>query len=346
MRDLPTVRENSTIREALEVIDAGAAEIAFVIASNSRVCGTVTDGDVRRGLLRGLGLDAPVTEVANRGFVSVAQGVSRAEVLDLMRSRTLSQIPVLDRSGRLVGLHLLQQLVGGMPKPNLAIVMAGGRGRRLRPITDRLPKPMVKVAGRPIIERIVLHLVGFGVRRIFLAINYLGEMIETHFGDGSDFGCSIEYLREEQPLGTAGALRLLPEQPKHPVIVLNGDLITQVNLDSMLRFHKRGGFGATVGLRQHAYEVPFGVVELEENRILSISEKPTYAWQVNCGIYVIEPDLVSAIPAERFFDMTDLVAGCFDSATPVGGYPVEGDWIDVGRGADLSMARGEDQQND
>jgi hypothetical protein len=207
------VLEGAVLREAMQAIDRGACEIAFVVDASEKLLGTVTDGDVRRALLAGATLEDPVGPVMNRRFTAVDENASRAEVLDLMKARTLGQVPVTDSQGRLVGLHLLREMLGREEKPNWAVVMAGGRGERLRPLTDSIPKPMVCVAGRPILERIVLHLVGQGIRRIFLAVNYMADVIEDHFGDGRSFGCGIQYLREVRPLGTGGALALLPEPP-------------------------------------------------------------------------------------------------------------------------------------
>jgi len=346
MRDLPVLGIHGTIREALSVIDEGAAEIAFVVDQEDRVLGTVTDGDIRRGLLRGLSLDATVDDVVNRNYFAVAPQTPRAEVLDLMRARTLAQIPILDDEYHLVGLHLLREILGTEPRPNWAVVMAGGRGERLRPITDSIPKPMIQVAGRPILERIVLHLVGSGITKVFLAVNYMSEVIEDHFLDGTGLGCQIEYLREDSPLGTGGALSLLAEQPIDPLIILNGDLLTQVDLTSMLRFHEQGRFEATVGLRDYVHRIPFGVVRTDRDRVSDIQEKPSQVWNVNCGIYVIQPGLISRIPRAEYSDMTDLITGCLGRGEAVGGYLVEGDWIDVGRRSDLHRARGEGKSNE
>lgn len=341
MRDLPVLSVHGTIREALSVIDAGAAEIAFVVDHENLVLGTVTDGDIRRGLLRGLPLDATVDSVVNRNYVAVAPQTPRAEVLDLMRARTLAQIPILDDENHLIGLHLLREIVGVEPRPNWAVVMAGGRGERLRPITESTPKPMIPVAGRPILERIVLHLVGFGFRKVFLSVNYLSRVIFDHFGDGAHFGCEIEYLQEEEPLGTGGALSLLPEPAEHPLLVLNGDLLTQADLGSFLRFHEQGSFRATVGLREYVHHVPFGVAEIDGHRIVNLREKPAQVWMANCGIYAVEPEIVGKVPVDTFVNMPDLIEGCLDRDEPVGGYFIEGDWADVGRHEELRRARGE-----
>src|SRR3989304_1487910 len=201
-----SIKQSATIREAMEAIQRGACWIALVVDNNSKLLGLITDGDIRRALLSGATLNDPLEPYMQRKFTAVPPTTGRSEVLDLMRARSLNQIPIVDQTGKLVGLHLMREIIGAVRRPNWAVIMAGGRGERLRPLTDSIPKPMIKVAGRPILERIVLHLVGYGIRRIFISVNYLSQVIEDHFGDGTRFGCTIEYLRETQPLGTGGSL--------------------------------------------------------------------------------------------------------------------------------------------
>lgn len=336
-----TLSPTATLRDAMKAIDAAATEIALVVDERGRLLGTVTDGDIRRAILRTVPLDSPVAGVMRREFTAVTSAAGRAEVLDLMRARTLRQIPILDEQGRLVGLHLLREIIGAIPRPNWAVVMAGGRGERLRPLTDSLPKPMVPVAGRPILERIVLHLVGFGVKRIFLSVNYMAEVIERHFGDGESFGCSIEYLRESQPLGTGGSLSLLPALPEHPVLVLNGDLLTQFDVAGMLSFFEQGGFQAVIGVHEYVHTVPYGVVELQGDRVEMLREKPTHVWMANAGIYVLAPAVVARVPHGQVFHLPALIEECLERGEAVGAFPIEGDWIDVGHHRELRRARGE-----
>jgi dTDP-glucose pyrophosphorylase len=336
----------ATIRETMAAIDAGAAEVALLVAADDHLVALATDGDVRRALLAGQTLDAPIAPFAQRAFVSVEEGTSRADVLELMQARFVNQVPILDGAGRLRGLHLLRDLLGPEERPNPAVVMAGGKGARLRPLTARLPKPMLPVAGRPILERVVLHLVGSGVRNVHLAVNYMAETIEAHFGDGSRLGCRIGYLREhpDQPLGTGGALALLPPAVRddgHPIIVMNGDLITQFDVGHLLAAHEQAGNAATVGLREYAHEVPFGVARMRGSRITRLEEKPTPVWSVNAGVYVIDPSLVDCVPVGREFPITELIAGAIRHGLPVGGHFLDGDWIDVGRHDELRRARGE-----
>jgi NDP-sugar pyrophosphorylase family protein len=216
--------------------------------------------------------------------------------------------------------------------------MAGGEGRRLRPLTDRLPKPMVPVAGRPILERIVLHLVGYGVKRIYISVNYMAEVITEHFGDGERFGCAITYLRESTALGTGGPLSLIPDAPSHPVLVMNGDLVTQVDVSRLLQFHEREGACATLAARHYQVEIPFGVVTQRDNQLIDLLEKPTPHYLINAGIYVLEPEVLPLVPADTFFPITTLFEKLLEDKRRVAVYSIEEDWIDVGRREELRRA--------
>jgi dTDP-glucose pyrophosphorylase/CBS domain-containing protein len=334
------IGSNQSIYDAMVAINDNWREVVLVDDCQKRIVGLVTDGDIRRGLLRGLRFDAPVVEIMSRDFVSVSPQRDRASVLDIMKSLYVRQVPVLNSRKRLVGIHFLTDLIGNGIKPNAAVIMAGGKGTRLRPLTESCPKPMVKVAGRPILERIVLHLVGYGIRKIFLSINYLGEMIETHFGDGSRFGCSIAYLREQKAMGTGGALSLLPAGLTDPIIVMNGDQITQVNIARLLEFHATQKVSATIGVRHHYVEIPFGVVRNQGNLLQELQEKPTVDYLVNAGIYVIDPSLIRLVPRNEEFPITALFDRLLKAERRVGIHHIDEEWIDVGRPDDLKKANG------
>lgn len=337
---LISISRQSSIREGMQAIDRGTCWLALIVDEERHLIGVLTDGDIRRALLAGASMDDPVEPYIRRQFTSVSPAAGRSEVLDLMRARTLNQIPIIDKQGKLVGLHLLREIVGAVQRPNWAVVMAGGRGERLRPITDHIPKPMIKVAGRPILERIVLHLVGFGIRRIFLSVNYLSEIIENHFGDGSRLGCRIEYLRENEPLGTGGALSLLPERPNDPLLVLNGDLLTEFDVGNMLTFHVQRGYVATMGVHDYVQTIPFGVLEVADDRLLAIREKPAITYPTNAGIYVLNPELLERVPRSTMYTIPALVEDCLARNESVGAFYVEDDWQDIGRPQELQLARG------
>jgi NDP-sugar pyrophosphorylase family protein len=260
-----------------------------------------------------------------------------------MQARRFAIVPILDDNGLLCGLHQLHDLLGVAPRPNWAIIMAGGKGTRLGPLTGDVPKPMLRVAGRPILERLVLHLVGFGIRRVFLSVNYLANVIEDHFGDGSKFGCTIEYLREQAPLGTGGALSLLPEPPTSPFLVLNGDLVTQANFGAMIDTHMRNepDVMLTMATRRYFHTVPYGTVEVDKDRITEVVEKPTLSRLINAGIYLVSPRLLDRVPKDREFGMPSLVEMCLSRGERVDAFEVADDWIDVGHKDQLQAARGE-----
>jgi dTDP-glucose pyrophosphorylase len=333
------VLESQKLVDVMLALDRGAAGIALVVDGEDHLVGTLTDGDVRRALLDGATLASPLAKYMQRTYVSTGTDTGRVSVLDLMQSRGIQQVPVVDERGRLRGLHLLRELIGCEERENWAVVMAGGKGTRLRPITDILPKPMIRVAGRPILERIVLHLVGHGFRRIFLSVNYMAHVVENHFGDGSGFGCRIEYLREEKPLGTGGALSLLPEPPAEPVVVMNGDLVTQADLGKMLRFHKEGGYEATVGVREYCHAIPFGCVEVSDGRLALLEEKPVMRRMVNTGIYVVNPGTLRRLRRGEEVPMTKLFQDLLDRGEPIGAFQILEDWIDVGQQDQLQAAR-------
>lgn len=335
------VLPSASLIEAMAAIDRGVQGITFVATGNGEVIGSVTDGDIRRALLAGESLSSCCLDrIMNRQFIWVGPEASRAEVLDLMRAREINSIPILDGGRRLIGLHLLRELVGREIRPNWAFILAGGKGTRLRPITEHLPKPLITVAGRPILERIILHLVGSGFQRIFLSVNYLAEMIEARFGDGADFGCRIEYVREDVPLGTGGPLRLLPEMPAHPLLVMNGDLVTQFDVEDMLSFHDRGRFAATVGVRPYQALVPYGVTEVEGDRLVGLKEKPTIQMLVNAGIYVLSPEVLDLVRRGEEFPITELFTQALANGLPVGAHVIQDEWLDVGRHDELNKARG------
>jgi len=333
--------EGKTIRDAMALLDANAREVVLVHDAESRISGLITDGDIRRGLLAGASLQTPIIAVMRRDFFTVGPEVDRAAVLDMMKARAFQHVPVLDGERRLLAVHFLRDLIGATRKPNHAVVMAGGKGTRLRPMTEVVPKPMVEVVGRPILERVLLHLVSHGIRNVHLAVNYKAKVIEQHFGDGAAFGCKIEYLRETMPLGTAGALSLLPLRPAHPFFVLNGDLVTDVDLTEMLSSHVENSHAATMGVGAYQVQIPFGTVTARDGQLVSIEEKPTANFLINRGIYALDPSVLDYVPKDREFLMTTLFEMLLNAKRPVGIYEFRSYWHDVGVLDDLRRARGD-----
>jgi len=339
--DAACIGEEHTISDAIRCIDAGGGLIALVLSIEGHLRGTVTDGDVRRGLLRGIGLDAPVTTIMNRKPRSMHCGASDQQLLSALRQEGVLQMPLVDDGERVVELIVSRATVGVPARENPVVIMAGGLGTRLRPITETIPKPMIEVAGRPILETIIERFREQGFRSITLCVNYLAEVIEGHFGDGTRHGVRINYVREEKRLGTAGALSLLNSQSSLPMIVINGDILTEINFNQLLAFHSDVNALATMGLNRYQYKIPYGVVEVESHQILSFSEKPTLDFFVNAGIYIIDPSIIEYLPHDEFFDMPAL----FTKVDPKrrAAFPIHEYWLDIGQHGDLARAREQDR---
>lgn len=335
------ILERNSILDAMSAINANGKEVVFVTDVHGRVIGVVTDGDIRRGLLRGLQFEDSVAEIMNKSFTSVDQKSDRVFALDLMKAKTIRHLPIVDESGRLQGLHLLRELIGVEDRPNIAVIMAGGRGARLGSLTDACPKPMLKVANRPILERIVLHLMSAGIRDIFISLHYKGEMIRDFFGDGSRYGCRIRYIEEEEPLGTVGALSLLPETNDHPLLVMNGDLIANFDMGSFTAFHDSGRFGLSICARNHTVDIPFGVLVEKEGELVEIDEKPTKNYLVSAGIYLLEPENLALLKKNQRMDMPELIAKMKQASRRVGVHYMDEEWLDIGRQEDLRRAKGQ-----
>lgn len=338
------VNISKRVLDGMRVIDSSSAGIALVLDDEKNLQGTLTDGDIRRALLQGASLEDGLESYMSKNIIVAGPEAGRAEILDVMHAHLLDQVPVVDSNGKLLGLHTLHELVGAVQRPNWAVIMAGGKGERLKPITETTPKPMLKVAGRPILERLVLHLVGFGIRHIFISINHLGEVIEEFFQDGSRHGCEIKYIREDQPMGTGGAISLLPSQPQYPLLVMNGDLVVQTDIAQMLQFHENGDNYATMGIRTYCHHVPFGCAVVEQGRITDLQEKPLLEKTINTGIYVLSVDAVRDVP-QKYFEITSLFDQALVNGKPCGAFMIEGEWMDVGQHKELAMARGEGVSN-
>lgn len=346
VRDL-CVSEAASLREAMQAVDCGADTICLVLGPAGTLAGVVTDGDLRRALLSGAELDDPIAPYVSRSPRVVPPSASRAHVLDVMRALRISQVPVVSDDGSVVGLHTLHRLLGRRPLASPAVIMAGGRGTRLGDLTRQRPKPLMTVAGRPIVEWMVLELVSAGVSRIYLSVGYLAEQIEDHLGDGSAFGCSVRYLREEPDrlLGTAGALSMLAlAEPglADPVLVANGDLMVRFSAADMVDHHVGTAAAITVATRPYSHTVPFGVLDIDTSgRVLSIAEKPSVVVDVNAGIYVVGPSVVRGTPHGEPATMPQLVQGCLDRGERVSAWTLDAEWIDVGTPTDLARAKGQ-----
>jgi len=335
------VSSNASLIDAMRIIDSGAAQIALVVDDQQRLLGTITDGDIRRGMLRGLPLDAPAEEVMNRRFRFVRTGENQATVLEMMRREALRQVPVLDAQARVVELLLLQELLEPSQLPNAVVIMAGGQGTRLRPHTANCPKPMLPVDGKPMLEILLEQCIASGFKQFYLSVNYLREQIIDHFQDGARWGVSVDYLIEDEPLGTAGSLQLLPGTVQEPFLVMNGDVLTRLNPSRLLRFHGENNAAATLCVREHVLTVPFGVVQTKGVELAGFEEKPSYRQLVNAGIYVVNPQLLPLLPPRQATDMPTLLQSAQQAGHRVAVCPIHEYWIDVGRPETLQQAHEE-----
>lgn len=335
------ISERTSIREAIKVIDEGALQIALVVDENQRLLGTITDGDVRRGILKGIALEESASQIMNANPRVAKAEQSRDEIFMLLREKSLHQIPVLNQEGCLVGLEVIEDLLRPQTRDNRVVIMAGGLGSRLGSLTNDCPKPMLHVGDKPILETIIEKFLEFGFQNFTIAVNYKADVIKNHFGDGSKYFCNIEYLHENEPLGTAGALSLLPVRPTESLLVINGDVLTKVDYHHLLSFHQEHNARATMCVREYDIQVPFGVVAVEGHRFVGIEEKPVHKFFINAGIYVLNPDVLSMLAPGEHCDMPSLLNRVAGQGQETAVFPVREYWLDLGQIEDFNRAKGE-----
>ncbi len=333
--------EDAPVLQAIQVLDQAHAKIVLVVDAAGKLTGSVVDGDVRRGLLRGHGLQSPVRAIMHRQPYVLPVHSPRQKILEAMHVLEIKQVPLVTPDGTVAGIAVHDVLLGLQhgERPNHVVVMACGKGKRLLPISQDMPKPMVPVGGQPNLEWILLRLVHYGFRDFTFAINYLGHMIEDYFGEGSAFGCRIRYVKEKEFLGTAGALSLLPTGGSQPLVVTNGDILSCIDFGSFVGFHAQGGYTATVCARAHRVEVPYGVIEMRDGYMQGIVEKPVYDNLISAGMYVLLPQVLQRIPRATVLDMPDLLLSLINDHHKIGVYVLEDEWVDVGRPDDLERAK-------
>lgn len=332
---------DATLRATLKQIGVGRVQIALVVDAGDRLLGTVTDGDVRRALLGDALLESPVSFAMNRKPLTVPAGQDRDAIVGMMRARQLHQIPVLNADGVVVGLEIIDELLGKPEHDNWVVLMAGGLGTRLQPLTYDCPKPMLKVGDRPILEHILEGFIGQGFRRFYFSLNYMGKMIEEHFGDGARWGVEIRYVTEDKPLGTAGALALLPQRPTAPFVVMNGDILTKVDFTRLLEFHAERRAAATMCIRSYEFQIPYGVVSTDGERLVGIEEKPRQSCFVSAGIYVLEPTIFELLQSGASLDMPALFQRAIGAGRPTAAFLLREYWLDIGRIEDFERANGD-----
>ncbi len=334
------IQYNKSILEAVKIIDTGGAKIALVVDEDDKLLGTITDYDVRQAILKWHDLNQSVKSIMNSTPKLAHHFCSDQEILAEMKSQNIRQIPIINDNGVLVGLKLLSDFsVGAIRRSNPVVIMAGGLGSRLRPLTDHCPKPLLKIGNKPILEIILESFIEADFYKFYISVNYKAEMIKQYFGNGFKYGVEINYLEENQHLGTAGALSLLPSQIKESVIVMNGDLLTKVSFHQLLDFHTNNKSLATMCVREYTYQIPYGVINFDNWKITELKEKPVYAAFVNAGIYVLEPEVITAIKKEQYFDMTDLFSEVMSKNGNALIFPIREYWLDVGRIEEFEKAQ-------
>jgi len=340
------LKTDATIGEAIRNLDQVAIKIILVCNEAGILEGTVSDGDIRRGLLKGLNMDSPILSVTHRNALVVPPDFSREMVMQLMVANKIHQIPVLDEERHVIGLYLWDEMTSPPARPNLMVIMAGGMGTRLRPHTENCPKPLLPVAGKPMLEHIIERAKQEGFNQFVLAIHYLGHMIEDYFGNGERLGVQINYLREEAPLGTAGALSLLNPVPDAPFVVTNGDVMTDIRYGELLDFHIRHAAAATMAVRVHEWQHPFGVVQMQGVNIVGFEEKPTARSHINAGVYALDPAALGVLTADSRCDMPTLFERLQAQTKRTVAYPMHELWLDVGRPDDLRIANSQPIKED
>lgn len=334
------VNRGVSLEQAIEVLDKAALRIALVVDEGGTLLGTLTDGDVRRALLKHLPLDTPVNKVMNSSPKTAEQSWTDSRILALMEKHEVLQLPLVDSEQKVVGLANLHDLLNKHRHDNPVFLMAGGFGTRLRPLTNNCPKPMLKVGDKPILEQILQNFVDAGFHRFYISTHYMPEVIRDYFGSGDKWGVSIQYIHEDEPLGTGGALGLLPHgEIDLPLFIMNGDLLTSLNIHSFLEFHENHQSLATMCVREYEYQVPYGVITSEGTEIKSMVEKPVHKFFVNAGIYLLNPEIVKSVEPGTRIDMPTLLEQHIDAGRSVNMFPIHEYWLDIGRLDDFNRAQ-------
>lgn len=328
----------ASLVEIIKIIDEGATGIALIVDSSEHLLGTITDGDIRRAILQGISLTEVASSIMNTRPTVARINDDREAILTPMCQKGIKQVPIVDENGKVVFLEVLSEMIKSVKRKNWVVLMAGGKGQRLRPLTTECPKPLLKVGGKPILETIIENFIQYGFTQFYISVNYKADMIEKYFGDGTKMGININYLRESEQLGTAGALSLLPDIPEEPILVMNGDLLTKVNFAHLLEFHKECRTVSTMCVREYKVQVPYGVVQLDKHRLTGIVEKPIQQFFVSAGVYVLDPTVIKAIPKNQFLDMPTIFEELIHRDNKPAVFPVREYWIDIGQMPDFEKA--------
>lgn len=326
------IQHSKTIEYCLRILNDGSRPTLFIVNEDLILVGTVTDGDIRRALLKGISIDDLISAAMNRHFISATENEDAKVRIMRMREKDVSYLPILDATQHIVAFEITNH--GQAILPNTAILMCGGLGTRMGELTRDCPKPMLTIGGTPMLEIILTRLIKQGIRYFYLAINYLGDVIEKHFSDGKKWGVQIKYLRETKRLGTGGAIGLLHDVPTDAILVMNGDILTDFDVNDIINFHMAENSFATMGIVEYRYQTPFGVVHHKGKIFTEIIEKPIQTFMINAGIYVVDPEIISLIPKDEFIDMPEILVNAKKSGYPVNVFPITTNWSDIGHKSD------------
>ncbi|MFJ5790450.1 nucleotidyltransferase family protein [Lysinibacillus sp. NPDC093197] len=333
------VNQNHTLLDTMKIIDDSSLQFAVVVDEEQHLLGTVTDGDIRRGILRGEGLDVTITSIMNPNPISARSGQKYHKYKQLMKSKMLKQLPIVDENNRIINILFTDSIETSINK-NTVILMLGGLGTRLRPLTNDTPKPMLRVGNKPILETIIEGFKQYGYTNFIFSVNYKKEVIQDYFQNGEAFDVTIEYIEEDKKMGTAGALSLLKNRPTKPFFVMNGDLLTQINFDQLMQFHMEHESVATMCVREFEYQIPYGVIKTDGTDLVTIKEKPIHRSFVNAGIYVLNPEVFNYIPQDEYYDMPTLFEQLIDKKEKATVFPIHEYWLDIGKMDDFNKANG------
>lgn len=334
-----TITSERTIKEAISLINQNGRQFLFVVSVEGKLVGLITDGDIRRAILETVGLDQQVSLAMNKSPITATPESSKSEIRKQMLGAGIRQMPILDAGGFLIDCVYFENTRENSFSDTPIVLMAGGKGQRLYPLTKDVPKPMLQVGNVPIIGLILMEIARQGFKKVFISVNYLGDQIVEYVGDGSRFGLVIDFFWEEKPLGTAGSLAKMERRLESPFIVMNADLLTDISLQALVQFHKLHKCSATVAVREHLVQIPFGVVGVSQNQISEITEKPINKYLVSAGIYLLNPETITGLPQDEYLDMPQLLNSLLETGKTISAFPIHEQWIDIGRPDDLAQAR-------
>ena len=334
------IKLDDSLEHAIKVLREGGCRITLVVDECNKLVGTVTDGDIRRALINKITMESKIRVVMNAQPIKATKSLSRKNLISIMLKKDLLHLPIVDEEGVICGLETIQHLIKNSSHNNPVLLMAGGFGKRLHPLTNNIPKPMLKVGHKPILETIINQFIDYGFHDFYISTHYKSELIRDYFKDGAQYGVSIQYVHEEKPLGTAGSLGLLPKKlPNLPIIMMNADLLTKVDFKSLIDFHNNNNnANATMCVREYDIEVPYGVVDIDGYSVRGINEKPVHSFFVNAGIYVLNKKLLNKVTKESYLDITDFLEKELDCSGGVNVFPLHEYWLDIGRIAEYEKA--------